>query len=107
MRPFQFGVVVEDGCTQVVQTLQHLLTLPPAPGLSLPPAVLLSSPPGAPVAVSVPAPGEASADPTPRPYACLSVDIPNAFNSACRSVDIANAFNPGFAAHAMQRRRGL
>ena len=78
LRPHQFAVGVEDGCTQVVQSLQHLLSLPPAPA---PP------PPRPPhqFAFSSPRPAPQPADPTARPLACLSIDVANAFNSIDRA----------------------
>jgi len=78
LRPHQFGVGVEDGCTQVVQSLQHLLSLPPesAPPDPMPPHRF---------AVSVARPVPEPADPTPRPLACLSIDVANAFNSVDRA----------------------
>jgi hypothetical protein len=78
LRPYQFGVGAEDGCTQVVQSLQHLLSLPPAPA---PPA---PRPPHQ-FAFSRPRPAPVAADPTPRPLACLSIDIVNAFNTVDRA----------------------
>ena len=78
LRPHQFGVGVEDGCTQVVQSLQHLLSLPPAPA---PP----SPRPPHQFAFSRPRPAPAPADPTLRPLACLSIDVANAFNSVDRA----------------------
>ena len=78
LRPHQFGVGVEDGCAQVVHSLQHLLSLPPAP-----------APPGPrrphQFAFSGPRPVPEPADPTPRPLACLSIDVSNAFNSVDRA----------------------
>ena len=56
MAPHQYGVGQPDGCTQIVQSLQHLLL---APG-----------------------PSDAS---HPRPLACLSIDVANAFNSLDRA----------------------
>ena len=91
LRPYQFGVGIEDGCTQVVQMLQHLLTLPPEPDVSVPDAaplapqnapVMAASPvlaaagsvvPGLGADAVVPPPGA-----VPRPLACLSIDIGNA-----------------------------
>ena len=78
LRPHQFGVGVEDGCTQVVQSLQHLLSLPPAPA---PP----SPRPPHQFAFSRPRPAPEPADPTLRPLACLSIDVANAFNSVDRA----------------------
>ena len=60
MAPHQYGAGQPDGCTQVVQTVQHLLTCP-GPRRSL-----------------------AVAD-TSRPLACLSVDVTNAFNTIDRA----------------------
>jgi hypothetical protein len=88
LRPYQFGVGVEDGCTQVVQSLQHLLSLPPAP----PPlgprprhqfALTEYTEPGRAPPPARPAP--APVDRTPRPLACLSIDVANAFNSLDRA----------------------
>jgi len=78
LRPYQFGVGVEDGCTQVVQSLQHLLSLPPAPA---PP----NPRPTHQFAFSRPRPAPQAADPTPRPLACLSIDVANAFNTVDRA----------------------
>ncbi len=78
LRPHQFGVGAEDGCTQVVQSLQHLLTLPPTP------APAPARPPHQ-FAFSLSRPAPPSADPTPRPLACLSLDIANAFNTVDRA----------------------
>jgi hypothetical protein len=78
LRPHQFAVGVEDGCTQVVQSLQHLLCLPPAPAPALPP-------PRHQFAFSRPRPAQPAPDPTPRPLACLSLDVTNAFNSIDRA----------------------
>ena len=50
MAPHQYGAGQPDGCTQVVHSLQHLLTVP-----------------------------------SPRPLACLSVDVANAFNTIDRA----------------------
>jgi hypothetical protein len=85
LRPHQFGMGEQDGCTQVVQSLQHLLTLPPA------------SPPPAPTprhqfAFSRSRPPPTPYDPTPRPLACLSIDITNAFNSINRAVVLREAY---------------
>jgi hypothetical protein len=85
LRPHQFGLGEQDGCTQVVQSLQHLLTLPPA------------SPPPPPrprhqFAFSIPRPPPPSHDPTPRPLACLTVDIANAFNSINRAAVLYAAY---------------
>jgi hypothetical protein len=78
LRPYQFSVGVEDGCTQVVQSLQHLLCLPPAP-VSPTPIPQHQS------ALSLPPPTPEPVDPSPRPLACLSIDIANAFNSIDRA----------------------
>jgi hypothetical protein len=85
LRPHQFGLGEPDGCTQVVQSLQHLLTLPPA----RPPApprskhqFAFSSPPQQPQAH----------DPSLRPLACLSIDISNAFNSINRAAVLCAAY---------------
>jgi hypothetical protein len=78
LRPHQFGVGVEDGCTQVVQSLQHLLNLPPAPAPAGPRPVHQ-------FAFSIPRPVPEPADPTPRPLACLSIDVANAFNTVDRA----------------------
>ena len=79
LRPHQFAVGVEDGCTQVVQSLQHLLSLPPAPA-SAPPQPRQQFAFSRPQPASQPAP-----DPSPRPLACLSLDVANAFNSIARA----------------------
>jgi hypothetical protein len=78
LRPHQFGVGAEDGCTQVVQSLQHLLTLPPTPA---------PAPPRPPhqFAFSLSRPAPPPPDPTPRPLACLSIDVANAFNTVDRA----------------------
>jgi hypothetical protein len=78
LRPYQFAVGAEDGCTQVVQSLQHLLSLSPAPAPPNP------RPPHQ-FAFSRPRPAPMPADPTPRPLACLSIDIVNAFNTVNRA----------------------
>jgi hypothetical protein len=81
LRPYQFSVGVEDGCTQVVQSLQHLLSLPPAPAPRHP------APPHQP-GFSLPRPPPEPAEPSPespRPLACLSIDVANAFNSIDRA----------------------
>ena len=79
LRPHQFAVGVEDGCTQVVQSLQHLLSLPPAPAPAPPQ-------PRQQFAFSRPQPAPQPApDQTPRPLACLSLDVANAFNSIDRA----------------------
>ena len=61
LAPHQYGVCQPDGCTQVVQSIQHLLTTPT-------------------VAAHAP-----TAAVTEGPYACLSVDIKNAFNAVDRA----------------------
>jgi len=78
LRPYQFSVGVEDGCTQVVQSLQHLLCLPPAP--ASPPPMPQHQP-----AFPLPRPAPEPVDPSPRPLACLSIDLANAFNSIDRA----------------------
>lgn len=78
LRPYQFGVGVEDGCTQVVQSLQHLLSLPPAPA---PPDPRSPSQ----FASLRPRPAPQPADPILRPLACLSIDVANAFNTVDRA----------------------
>ena len=83
LRPHQFAVGVEDGCTQVVQSLQHLLSLPPAPAPAPPQ-------PRHQFAFSAPQP---AADPTPRPLACLSVDLTNAFNTVNRAALLRAVYN--------------
>ena len=79
LRPYQFGVGVEDGCTQVVQSLQHLLCLPPAPAPPHPTLLHQVQP-----ASSQPRPPSELTDSSPRPLACLSIDVANAFNSVDR-----------------------
>ena len=64
LSPHQFGVGQEDGCAQIVQSVQHLLRQKP-------------SVVGSPLAVSEPH--------TLRPMACLSIDMANAFNSINRA----------------------
>ena len=99
LRPYQFGVGVEDGCTQVVQTLQHLLTLPPEPDVSMPDAAppapqnapaVAASPVLAAAGSAAPGLGDDAMVPPPspvaRPLACLSIDIANAFNTVDRAV---------------------
>ena len=57
MQPHQFGAGQADGCTQIVQSIQHLLSAPcPATDAS-----------------------------PPRPLACLRIDIKNAFNAIDRA----------------------
>jgi hypothetical protein len=59
MAPHQYGAGQPDGCTQIIQSVQHLLTtVPVSPRTSSP----------------------------WRPMACLSVDVSNAFNSIDRAV---------------------
>ena len=85
LRPHQFGVGEQDGCTQVVQSLQHLLTQPP----TSPPQ------PAAPrhqFAFSRPRPPVPPEDLTPRPLACISVDIANAFNTINRAAVLKAAY---------------
>jgi len=60
MAPHQYGVGQPDGCTQIVQSVQHLLT------------------------ASFPSPALSDASPS-RPMACLSVDVANAFNTMDRA----------------------
>jgi hypothetical protein len=62
LSPHQFGVGHPDGCTQVVQSVQHLLTC--TPGHASQPLLLREW----------------------RPNACLSVDVKNAFNTVDRAV---------------------
>ena len=59
----QYGAGKPDGCTQIVHSIQHLLTAtaPPSPG---PPS---------------------QGDLPSRPMACLSIDVKNAFNSIDRA----------------------
>jgi phage tail protein X len=88
LQPHQFGLGEPDGCTQIVQSLQHLLTLPP------------TAPPPGPrphhqFAFSSPRPPPLPYDPTPRPLACLSIDIANAFNS----IDRAAVLHAAYANH--------
>jgi hypothetical protein len=94
LSPYQFAVGTEDGCAQVVQSLQHLLSLPPA-----------RPPPGPRPRHEFafprvePRPAPAPADRTPRPLACLSIDIANAFNSVDRAVLLRAVYgNPELAA---------
>jgi hypothetical protein len=84
LRPHQYGVGEQDGCTQVVQSLQHLLTQPPtSPPAQRPRHQFASAslrPPPPPV------------DNTPRPLACLSIDITNAFNTINRAAVLKAAY---------------
>ena len=90
LRPHQFGVGEQDGCTQVVQSLQHLLTLPPAPMPRAPARHVF--------AFSAPRPPPPAIDNTPRPLACLSLDMSNAFNSIDRAALLNAAYaNPDLA----------
>jgi hypothetical protein len=82
LRPHQFGVGSQDGCTQVVQSLQHLLTLPPKP--VQPPSESTAAPSRSRSTRSQPAPAPPVND-TPRPLACLSIDMSNAFNAINRA----------------------
>jgi Reverse transcriptase (RNA-dependent DNA polymerase) len=74
----------QDGCSQVVQSLQHLLTQPP------------TSPPPPPArhqfAFSRPRPPPPPVDNTLRPLACLSIDISNAFNTINRAAVLKAAY---------------
>jgi Reverse transcriptase (RNA-dependent DNA polymerase) len=71
--PHQYGCGLSDGCTQVVQSVQHLLTTPAA------------APPSA--------DGGAG-----RPLACLSIDLSNAFNSVDRRAVLRAVYdNPDLA----------
>ena len=71
--PHQYGCGLSDGCTQVVQSIQHLLTTPAA----APPA----------------ADGGAR-----RPLACLSIDLRNAYNSVDRRAVLRAVYdNPDLA----------
>ena len=63
MAPHQYGAGQPDGCTQIVQSVQHLLT-----------TVSASDSPGTSCSVT-----------SRRPMACLSVDVANAFNSVDRA----------------------
>ena len=65
--PHQYGAGLSDGCTQVVHSVQHLLTTS-------------SAPPAAAADAAV----DASAG-SGRPMACLSIDLQNAFNSVSRA----------------------
>ena len=60
----QFGVGKTDGCTQIVQSIQHLLS-------SVSPSSLPSR--------------QQQADSPLRPLACLSIDVANAFNAIDRA----------------------
>ncbi len=86
LRPHQYGVGVQDGCTQVVQSLQHLLTQPPTPPPPPPAARHL-------FAFSRPRPPPPPVDSTPRPLACLSIDIANAFNTINRAAVMKAVFD--------------
>ena len=84
----QYGVGQRDGCAQVVQTVQHLLlcdqpTAPSVPGS-------ISSP--SPLATAPPCP-EPSSSLAPRPLACLSIDLFNAFNSIDRAAVLRTLFS--------------
>ena len=85
LAPHQFGVGEQDGCSQVVQSLQHLLTQSPrpAPASARRHHFAFSSPQPAPL------PGAT----TPRPLACLSIDITNAFNSINRAALLQAAYS--------------
>ena len=85
LAPHQFGVGEQDGCSQVVQSLQHLLTQSPQPVAS--PAVQHR------FAFSSPPPASGPDDTTPRPLACLSIDMANAFNSINRAALLQAAYS--------------
>ena len=77
VHPHQYGMGQPDGCTQVVQSLQHLLEAPPR----LPsPQPGPSHDSGSPALRPAPDPASTVA----RPLACLSIDMQNAFNSIDR-----------------------
>ena len=81
LQPHQFGVGQPDGCTQVVQSLQHLLeSLPQFPSRQPAPD------PPQDARLNSPALGLApdAAHTATRPLACLSIDIRNAFNAIDR-----------------------
>ena len=84
LRPHQYGVGEQDGCAQVVQSLQHLLTLTPKPTPR--PAERHR------FAFSSPRPSPQPVDNTPRPLACLSVDMANAFNCINRAAVLRAAY---------------
>ena len=65
LAPHQYGIGTPDGCTQIVQSLQHLLKH------------------GA--QHSPPSHGQSNHADTKRPLACLSIDMANAFNAIDRS----------------------
>ena len=67
MAPHQYGAGQPDGCTQIVQSVQHLLT----------------------TASASDSPGTASSQ---RPMACLSVDVANAFNSVDRAAVLRTVY---------------
>jgi hypothetical protein len=79
VQPHQFGMGQPDGCTQIVQSLQHLLELAPQIP-SQRPAPNLDNDPGPP---AVPAAPDTD-NPAIRPFACLSIDMRNAFNAIDR-----------------------
>jgi hypothetical protein len=85
LAPQQFGVGEQDGCSQVVQSLQHLLTLPPKPVPSAAPRHYF--------AFSSPRPAPVPGDTIPRPLACLSIDMANAFNSINRAALLQAAYS--------------
>lgn len=79
VRPHQYGVGQPDGCTQIVQSLQHLLEAPPRLPSQQPGPHHESGSPG-PALQLAPDPASTVA----RPLACLSIDMQNAFNSIDR-----------------------
>ena len=78
LAPHQYGAGIPDGCTQIVQSLQHLLTINP-PALPIPGVQPESAPPY-------------------RPMACLSIDMANAFNAIDRAAMLSAIYtNPDLA----------
>lgn len=81
LAPHQYGVGTSDGCTQIVQSIQHILThdaQKSAPGTS--PQDMKA--------------GAAESQTTPtRPMACLSIDIANAFNTIDRAVMLRTLYS--------------
>ncbi|MGH9618503.1 MAG: reverse transcriptase domain-containing protein [Bryobacteraceae bacterium] len=84
----QYGVGQHDGCTQVVQTVQHLLLC------GQPTVASASASPSSshPAAVASPCPTPCPS-PATRPLACLSIDLSNAFNSIDRATVLRTLYS--------------